>query len=206
MLAATIVYMPGSAGMFLYRVLTLSERTITGTTGADPKEYSRRLTAEEKFERYNNWDGDSWITAESTTLLSFKCSDVDYYHYVDSDLALIDYWHPNEFLDLDLWTDNSFYQYVILIDSTNKQDFLIANQQSKHYNLDWAWEKSAYDSIREQYQDQVLTINFDDFFDGNRFIQAVKKLDQALDLELNYVLVEKLWTRWYNQSLQAWKK
>ena len=125
---------------------------------------------------------------------------------MDSDLALIDYWHPNEFLDLDLWTDNSFYQYVILIDSTNKQDFLIANQQSKHYNLDWAWEKSAYDSIREQYQDQVLTINFDDFFDGNRFIQAVKKLDQALDLELNYVLVEKLWTRWYNQSLQAWKK
>lgn len=198
--------MPGSAGMFLYRVLTLSEQTITGTTGQDPEEYSCRLTAEEKFARYNNWSGTSWKAAESTTLLSFKCSNVDYYHYADSDLALIDYWHPDEFLNLDLWTDDSFYQYVILIDSTNKQDFLIDNQQAKHYNLDWDWEKSAYDSIREQYQDRVLTINFDDFFDGDYFIQAIKKLDQVLDLNLNYELVEKLWTQWYQQSLQVWKK
>ena len=133
MLKATIIYLPGAAGNMLYKTLTLSEKTITGTSGRDLNEYEKKLTAEEKFNQYSSWDSQHWKKEELKHCLNFKLGLADFYYYEQCKLWLIDHWHPvefyNQYITNILWGDK-FYEKVILIQVTpdDHKEFLISNQ------------------------------------------------------------------------------
>lgn len=210
MLKATIIYLPGSAGSMLYRTLTLSKKTITGTSGKDLNEYEKELTAEEKFNQYLNWNSQHWKKGENTHALSFKLGLVDFYHYEQSKLWLIDCWHPVEFYNQytknTLW-GNNFYENVILIQTTtDHKDFLLKNQNAKQYYLNFDDEYQYQIKLHNMFQDRLLTIPFDSFFNKNTYLDQIVQLDTKLKLELDLGLVARLWHSWFQESSRAWQK
>ena len=209
MLKATIIYLPGSAGNMLYKTLTLSEKTITGTAGRDLNEYEKQLTAEEKFNRYSVWDSENWKKQETKDCLNFKLGLVDYYHYEECRLWLIDNWHPVEFYNHYttniLWGDN-FYEKVISIQVTpDHKDFLVNNQGAKQYPADFDNEYHHQLKLQNMFQDRLLMIPFDSFFDENTYLAQIGLLDTKLNLELDLSLVAKLWQNWFRESCRVWK-
>ena len=210
MLKATIIYLPGSAGNMLYKTLTLSEKTITGTSGRDLKEYEKTLTAEEKFNRYSIWDSQNWKKEETKDCLNFKRGLVDFYHYEQSKLWLIDQWHPVEFYNQYtkniLWGDN-FYEKVISVQVTPiHKDFLINNQKAKQYYLNFDDEYKCQHRLQDMFQDRLLPIPFDSFFNENTYLDQIILLDKKLNLELDVGLVAKLWKNWFQESSRAWQQ
>jgi len=210
MLKATIIYLPGSAGNMLYKTLTLSEKTITGTAGTDLNEYEKELTAEEKFNRYSIWDSQNWKKEEIKNFLSFKRGLVNFYHYEQSKLWLIDNWHPVEFYNhytkKILWGDN-FYEKVISVQVTlSHKDFLINNQKAKQYYLNFDDEYQCQLRLQDMFQDRLLEIPFDSFFNEHTYLDQIGLLDTKLNLELDVGLVAKLWKNWFQESSQAWQQ
>jgi len=210
MLKATIIYLPGSAGNMLYKTLTLSEKTITGTSGRDLREYEKTLTAEEKFNRYSIWDSQNWKKEETKDCLNFKRGLVDFYHYEQSKLWLIDQWHPvdfyNQYTKNILWGDN-FYEKVISVQVTpSHKDFLINNQKAKQYYLDFDDEYQHQLKLQNMFQDRLLPIPFDSFFNEDTYLDQIILLDKKLNLELDVGLVAKLWKNWFQESSRAWQQ
>jgi hypothetical protein len=210
MLKATIIYLPGSAGNMLYKTLTLSEKTITGTSGRDLREYEKTLTAEEKFNRYSIWDSQNWKKEETKDCLNFKRGLVDFYHYEQSKLWLIDQWHPvdfyNKYTKNILWGDN-FYEKVISVQVTpSHKDFLINNQKAKQYYLNFDDEYKCQHRLQDMFQDRLLPIPFDSFFNEDTYLDQIILLDKKLNLELDVGLVAKLWKNWFQESSRAWQQ
>jgi len=209
MLKATIIYLPGAAGNMLYKTLTLSEKTITGTAGKDLNEYNKKLTAEEKFNRYSVWDSYNWKKEETKDCLNFKLGLVDFYHYEQCQLWLIDHWHPVEFYNQYttniLWGD-VFYEKVILIQvNPGHREFLINNQTAKQYCLDFDDEYQHQLKLQNMFQDRLLVIPFDSFFDKQAYLDQIILLDTKLNLELDMDLVAKLWQNWFRESFRLWR-
>lgn len=209
MLKATIIYLPGSAGNMLYKTLTLSEKTITGTSGRDLGEYEKTLTAEEKFNRYSIWDSQNWKKEETKDCLNFKLGLVDFYHYEQCRLWLIDHWHPVEFYNQYttniLWGEK-FYEKVISIQvAPAHKDFLINNQNTKKYYLDFDNEYQHQLELQNMFQDRLLTIPFDSFFNQDTYLDQIILLDTNLNLKLDMSLVAKLWQNWFQESFKIWK-
>ena len=97
MLKAAIVYLQGSGGNLLSRSLSLSEKTVAYL----PVEYSQQqpyleLSATDRFAFYNNWDYTNWIRSESLSIW-YKHGKQDFVNYENSDLWLIDQFHPAMF-------------------------------------------------------------------------------------------------------------
>jgi len=210
MLKATIIYLPGSAGSMLYKTLTLSEKTITGTRGQDLDEYKKKLTAQEKFNRYMTWDSTDWKKAERKDRLSYTIGAIDFYHYEDCELWTIDNWHPLEFYShytqKILW-GKKFYEKVILIEvGPEHKEFLLKNRATKVYSLDFDNEYQCLTEISNMLKDISLTVPFDSFFDRTQYLNQIAKLDLELDLELDLNLVDDLWRLWFKQSSMTWKK
>jgi len=210
MLKATIIYLPGSAGNMLYKTLTLSEKTITGTKGQDLNEYKKKLTAQEKFNRYMTWDSTDWKKAESKDRLSYTIGAIDFYHYEDCELWTIDNWHPMEFYThhtQKLFWSKKFYEKVISIQvGLEHKEFLLKNQSAKVYNLDFDSEYQCMSEISNMFRDILLPLPFDSFFDRTQYLNQISKLNTELDLELDLNLVNDLWKFWFKQSSMAWKK
>jgi hypothetical protein len=209
MLKATIIYLPGSAGNMLYKTLTLSEKTITGTSGRDLNEYEKQLTAEEKINRYSTWDSKNWKKEEIKDSLNFKLGLVDFYHYEQCKLWLIDQWHPVEFYNHYttniLWGDN-FYEKVISIQvTTDHKDFLINNQNTKQYSLNFDDEYQHQLKLQNMFQDRLLLIPFDSFFNEHTYLDQIILLDTKLNLELDIRLVARLWQNWFRESSRIWR-
>jgi hypothetical protein len=210
MLKATIIYLPGSAGSMLYKTLTLSEKTITGTKGQDLEEYNKKLTAQEKFSRYITWDSTDWKTQERKDLLGYVNGRIDFHHYEESDLWTIDSWHPlefhNQYTQKTLWGEK-FYENVISIQvGPEHKEFLLANQTAKRYSLDFDKEYQCLNILCGIFGNILLTIPFDSFFNKIQYLDQISKLDTELYLELNLDLVEDLWEHWFKESLLIWKK
>jgi hypothetical protein len=210
MLKATIIYLPGSAGSMLYKTLTLSEKTITGTRGQDPEEYNKKLSAREKFSRYMTWDSKDWKTQERKDRLGYADGCTDFYHYENCDLWTIDSWHPQEFFNQytqkTLWGEK-FYEKVVSIQvGTEHKEFLLANQTAKGYSLDFDQEYQYLDTLCSMFGNILLTIPFDSFFDRTQYLNEIARLDTELDLELDLNLVGDLWELWFKESLLIWKK
>jgi hypothetical protein len=209
MLKATIIYLPGSAGNMLYKTLTLSEKTITGTSGRDLNEYEKKLTAEEKFNQYSSWDSQNWKKEELKYCLNFKLGLADFYHYEQCKLWLIDHWHPvefyNQYITNILWGD-TFYEKVILIQVTpDHKEFLISNQNTKQYSLNFDDEYQHQLKLQNMFQDRILTISFDSFFNEDTYLDQIVQLDKKLNLELDIALVARLWQNWFRESSLVWK-
>jgi hypothetical protein len=190
--------------------LTLSEKTITGTSGRDLREYEKTLTAEEKFNRYSIWDSQNWKKEETKDCLNFKRGLVDFYHYEQSKLWLIDQWHPvdfyNKYTKNILWGDN-FYEKVISVQVTpSHKDFLINNQKAKQYYLNFDDEYKCQHRLQDMFQDRLLPIPFDSFFNEDTYLDQIILLDKKLNLELDVGLVAKLWKNWFQESSRAWQQ
>ena len=208
MLKATIVYLPGSAGTMLYTILTLSEKTITGTGGADLQEYNTRLSSEEKYKRYLGWDAQNWKRQEAKNELSFKQGFIDFFQYENSELWLIDQWHALQFANMHrnqtLWGSN-FYQWIIFIEVSNSdRAFLLKNQNAKAYFLDFDAEIQQLRQLQTQFKDKAIFVPFSSFFDQQMFLHEINRLDKILELELPMDLVASLWNAWFQESLCAW--
>ena len=208
MLKATIIYLPGTGGHMLYKTLTLSEKTITGTNCADLEEYKKKLSAQEKFNRYVVWDANNWKKEEAKDFLSYRRGKVDFHHYEQSDLWLIDYWHPVEFAQMltsnNLLGDN-FYQHVIFIDvDFDHQEFLSKNQETKNYTLNFVSELTQLRQLQNQFRDISCTVSFSNFLNQVSYKQDIEKLNHQLSLGLDMNLVEQLWQAWSRESNLVW--
>lgn len=210
MLKATVIYIPGSGGSFLTRVLGLTERAICGTNGQNLQEYAAHVTAKEKFNKYNNWVPTQWKSAENSCHLGYKLGLVDFHHYEQSDLWLIDCWHPMEFINLrdnkSLWGEQTYEYKVFIRVSEHDRDFLIKNQKSKAYTLDWAQEYAALQNLQQQYKDHSISIEFADMMNKSKFLSSVDKINCQLNLDLDIDLVQQMWVKWFDTSSKIWIK
>lgn len=193
----------------LYKTLTLSEKTITGTSGRDLNEYEKKLTAEEKFNQYSSWDNQNWKKEELKCCLNFKLGLADFYHYEQCKLWLIDHWHPVEFYNqytTNIMWGEKFYEKVILIQVTSAhKEFLISNQGTKQYFLNFDDEYQHQLKLQNMFQDRILTISFDSFFNEDTYLDQIAQLDKKLNLELDISLVARLWQNWFRESSLVWK-
>jgi hypothetical protein len=120
MLKAAIIYLQGSGGNLLSRVLTLSPQTIAYL----PRELSQqqhcfKIEELDRYLLYNNWDSNDWIQTENNIRLWYHCGINDFANYESSDMFLIDQFHPCMF-DYEnkrsmLWTKESQWQNLIFI-------------------------------------------------------------------------------------------
>jgi hypothetical protein len=210
MLKSLILYLPGTGGSFLQRVLTLSEKTITGTGGDDVNEYQTQISAADRLSRYLQWGGQGvkWKHNESRSRYGYVLGINDWVNYEDSPLWFIEKWHPFEYRNFTeqglLGTE--FFQSIINIQVTDEhKKFLLDNQQSKQYTLDWNKDHYELDHIMKAHADiPWLTIPFSSFFKQQEFLDNIEKINQELDLELNMNYVEQLWQRWFAESTKVW--
>jgi len=214
MLKTLILYLPGTGGSFLQRVLTLSEKTIAGTGGDNVDEYQIRFSAAERLARNLQWGGHGsrWKEHERLTRYGYMLGVNDWVDYKDSPLWFIDKWHPSQFRFFkskkqELFGAN-FFESIIDIQVTDEhKKFLLDNQQSKQYTLDWSDQCEHLEHVMKDYADiPWLTIPFSNFFNQQEFLDSIVQIDQQLDLELNLDYVTQLWQRWFAESNKVWKK
>lgn len=212
MLKALILYVPGSGGSFLQRVLTLSEKTIAGTGGADVTEYQTRVSASDRLNRHLQWGGrgSKWKDNERLTRYGYVLGLTDWVNYENSPLWFIEKWHPvnyKMFKEQGVFGENFFESIINIQVGDEHRQFLLDNQQSKKYTLDWDADRQDLDHIIKAHADTPwLTIPFCNFFKQHEFLDSIQQIDQQLDLELNMDYVKQLWQRWFAESNKVWNQ
>ena len=200
MLKCCIIYFPGSAGNFLRRALSLSNDSLI----VDPNE---NIPLGEKFEILNNWKIDNWKKYEKQYLPGYRSGMSNIVEFENSDLKLIDAWHPNEFYNHDIneyaW-EKGKWEYLVFI-NINSQDkiFLTEHQHSKHYSCQWLTNEPAMKKLKNMYPDSI-GINFQSFFHFDLFNAQIKKISDHCQLDLDVNLACDLWKNWYSKSKQIW--
>ena len=207
MLKAAVVYIPGSGGNFLYRVLNLSERFINpGDT--DPNNI-QRMSSLERLAMMNNWistDTETWKDNEDLFQPGYRTSSTPYVDYEQTPNWFLDNWHPNELVsNLDTLFGENFYQHLVVIDALDHKDFLLRNQRTKKYGLDWPVQTQALEQCLTQFSDRVVMIPFSSFFEWALFAQEIERIGDQLDLALPMDLVYELWAKWYTESQKLWQ-
>jgi hypothetical protein len=210
-LKASIIYYPGSGGSFLFRVLTLSEKTIMGTGGTDPCEPITCFTKFQRLERYLNLGGSGpdWKKNEGVARLSYKLGVTEFIDYETSSLWLIDKLHPSEYTHFELqnlWEPHNMFEHFVFVDiDSDDQEFLAKNEKSKIYNFNYENEQILYKKLSDQFVDNAHRIKFKSFFDESSFVQEIQEIDLKLNLELDFDLVKILWRKWFFESTRVWK-
>ena len=203
MLLANIIYLPGTGGSFLRRALTLSDRAIMHDS-------RQQISAQEKFLLYNNWNSQEWKQAEKMYRPAYKTGDQEFYLYEQSNLYLIDAWHPAEFIEHDnlgtAWQTGAWPWLIFVTVEQHHKEFLEQNQSSKSYSLDWQKESESIRYLIDRYHDRALYLKFDDLFDELIFLQNIQGIDRKINLNLDLTLVNQLWIRWYTESMKVWQK
>lgn len=209
MLSATIIFLPGTGGSFLYRTLTLSEKTAFGDS-ATGLNYAQRIDSKTRLLLYNTWDSQDWKKEESKFTLAYKQGLVDFYNYETTQLKIIDAWHPEEFYIHDqnslCWNKGAWPKYIFIQPNENHKSFLLKNQVTKKYQLDWDTEINYMKQLRTQYNADAIDIDFDDFFNKKKFVNSIQRISHILDLDLDLNLVKTAWQGWYDESKKAWKQ
>jgi hypothetical protein len=210
-LKASIIYYPGSGGSFLFRVLTLSEKTIMGSGGEHVTEHSDFFTKTQRLERYLNWGGynNEWKKNEGLARLTYKTGLSQFVDYEDSVLWLIDKLHPTEFAfyeSQNLWqSDNTFEKFIFIEVDSDDIDFLLANQKTKSYNLNFEKEQCLYQQLSSRFDKNKYSLKFKSLFDESLFLQEIQNINRWLNLELDFELVKILWNKWFLESKVIWK-
>jgi len=210
MLKTLILYLPGTGGSFLQRVLTLSEKTIAGTGGNDATEYQTKFSASDRLSMNLQWGGygSKWKDNERLTRYGYVLGITDWVNYETSPLWFIEKWHPFEYRNVKeqgLFGEN-FFESIINIQVVDEhKKFLLDNQQSKKYTIDWDKDQQELECIRETHVDiPWITIPFSDFFKKQEFLDNIEQINQQLELELNMDYVEQVWQRWFAESNKVW--
>jgi len=203
MLLANIIYFPGTGGSFLRRALTLSDQAIMHDS-------HQQISAKEKFFLYNNWNAQEWKQAEKMYRPDFKTGNQEFYCFEQSNLYLIDAWHPTEFLDHDnqgtAWQTGAWPWLIFITVEQYHREFLEKNQSTKSYNLDWQKESESFQCLRDRYHDRALYLKFNDLLNESIFLQNIQDIDRKINVHLDLTLVNKLWTKWYKESMKIWRK
>lgn len=201
MLAASVIYLPGTGGSFLRRVLTLSDKSIMHHA-------NEKLSATQKFLSYDNWTAHDWKQGEKQHRPAYRTGDQEFWRFESSPLYHIDAWHPAEFVDYDshatVWQTGAWPWLIVITVTDQHRIFLEQNQATKTYSLDWLWEKDRLAVIVERYPERVISIPFESLRDRCDFLQHIRMIDQALDLDLDLDLVDRLWHSWYRASMLTW--
>jgi len=212
MLSAAIIYHHDNTGSLLHRTLTLSESTIPLILHENVHDIDQpklRLTAQERFYINRRFIVNQWRQNEYSAILKFMWGYDDFLEYQASDQKLVYAHRPHVFLQeeqaANLW-DPLSWPHIVCITNT-LEEINTLNQPYLHNdsgNLGWAvvqgYMQEAMAQVRNLYKDKVIEVPFSHLFDKNLFIQQVKRIDTALKLDLNYQLVDELWTNWHNDT------
>jgi hypothetical protein len=204
LLKAAIVYLQGSGGNLLSRTLSLSEKTVAYL----PVEYSQQqpyleLSAPDRFAFYNNWDHTNWIKSESLSIW-YKHGRQDFVNYENSDLWLIDQFHPAMFnaetTKKILWNNIHVWEHLIFIKYLDSSVELIKKlaklkrPDMSHVLQIERTELNIFAKMQSTYK--INVINWEHMLEKDSYINAVEHLSRKLDLNLNLTLVIKLWQSW----------
>jgi len=203
MLKAAIIYIPGTGGSFLRRALSLGQNFIVETAYEE-------VDVGQKFALFNNWNSINWKTAETLHRPAYRNNRQDFYHFEQSQLWLIDAWHPTEFLQHDqqgiCWVPGNWNNLIFINVNDSIREFIEYNQQTKAYRVDWQEETNNLALLRNQYKNKIVDIDFDDLCNQQQFLVQVNKINSKLELQLDMDLVAQLWKSWHTASEQIWKK
>lgn len=203
MLKCAVLYIPGSGGSFLRRALSLSDKTIFESS-------TESVNAEQKFQCFNHWNMKNWKSAEKLHRPNFRNGSEHFYEFENGPLAVIDAWHPTEFLradqDQSAWSTGAWPNLVFLHVDSQLREFFMQNQKTKSYHLDWHQEQQDFFTLKNLYRDRAINIDFYELCDRQKFHDCITRLDQLLDLELRVDLALELWKNWFTQSQLIWIK
>jgi hypothetical protein len=51
-----------------------------------------------------------------------------------------------------------------------------------------------------------MDIPFSCFFDRDKFLQHIQAIDHWLEFDLDMIMVEKIWSKWFDASMAVWKR
>ena len=207
MLKTAVIYLPGSGGNFLYRTLNLGPHTMDPNE-LDPLANRIRTTPEQRIKMFNNWgsaDREDWKDRECEFVPGYKLG-TDYYLYEQSELWFVDCWHSSEFLNSIeiLYGKNHFFETLIMIDPTGREQFLLDNQHRKKYGCNLEIELVAHEELSRRYPDRIIHIPFETFFAWETFEPHVIQINQRLGLELPMTAVKENWESWFRHSKNIW--
>jgi hypothetical protein len=210
MLKAAIIYLQGSGGNLLSRVLTLSPQTIAYL----PKEFSQRqhyfkIGAFDRYQLYNNWNSKNWTQTENDIRLWYHCGSNDFVNYESSAMFLIDQFHPCMF-DYEnkrslLWTKESRWQHLIFIRYRPESFGKIVSLASKkrpdldHAKQIYSKELDCMETLIETHQNR-LEIWWEDMLKLNSFLDSTKIIADKLQISLDWDLASNLWNKWHQQT------
>ena len=201
MLKCCIIYVPGTGGIFLRRILSLSSNTICYNS-------KDNVSLQEKIKNFY-WDSKDWKKAENNWKPSYRSGKEDFYLFENSHLNLIDAWQPTEFYNHEkhslAWVPGS-WEHIIFIKATNKhKDFLLANQGTKHYWLDWKNETEKMDLLCNNYP-HAMQIEFDDLLEKQKFAKTLSIIKQNLNFDFDKQRCMEYWQQWIDTSSLVWTK
>ena len=206
MLKAAIVYVQGSGGNLLSRTLSLSEQTVAYLpVELSDKQPTLQMSAQERIKLYNNWNSADWISTEKNLTVWYHYGLQDFYHYENTDLWLIDQFHPTMFKseldkqvlfkDATSWTHLIFIKYkqsslntIIKLSKLKRSDLTHEAQIKKN-------ELVTFNKLINTYP-MAYSVFWEDFLEEDSFIRSITELSDKINLVLNYSLVLELWKSW----------
>lgn len=205
MLKAAIVYLQGSGGNLLARTLSLGEQTVAYLPRhLALQQPTLRIPAHDRFELYNNWNSDNWADSETQIRIWYHCGIGDFFYYQDTDLWLIDQFHPHMFeteIDKKILFD-SVHAWEHLIFIRWKQTSLatikkLAKVKRPDMNHEFQIDKVELDSFEQLISGySAHTVYWEDMLEEDLYMQTVRDLSGKLNLILDFSLVKQLWKSW----------
>lgn len=200
--------MQGTGGNLLSRSLSLADNTISYLPdNLSAQQPQLRLTANEKFELYNNWDSKDWTTTEKSIAIWYHHGKQDFVNYQNSNLWLIDQFHPDAWLNENdkkiLWETDQVWEHIILITWKKESFEQIKNlARLKRTDLNHAQQLPTEIKAYQNYYQchKGLTIAWEDMLDEQMYTKEVQRLSTVLNLQIDVELVRKLWQNWQQST------
>jgi hypothetical protein len=204
LLKAAIIYLQGSGGNLLVRTLALSEQTIAYLPQSQhDTQPIQRVSAEDRIKLYNNWNSKNWTATETEIRIGYHIGSNDFYKYDDSDLWLIDSFHPAAFEnELDkkiLFNDTSAWEHLVFIkwkESSLDTIIKLAKLKRPDLNHQAQIKQTELDVFKKLTVYPGLSIQWEDMLKESTYIKSITELTQKLNLVLNFSLVSQLWKSW----------
>jgi hypothetical protein len=210
LLKAAIVYLQGSGGNLLTRTLSLSEQTVAYLPSCLAlQQTTLRIPASDRFKLYNNWNSDNWADSEDQIRIWYHCGIGDFFYYEDTDLWLIDQFHPHMFeKEMDkkiLFASANSWEHLIFIKwkqsslNTIKKLARVKRPDMTHqFQID-SVELECFEKLMYRYP-LTHIVNWEDMLEEDLYIQTIKDLSGKLNLILDFSLVRQLWKSWKTET------
>jgi hypothetical protein len=206
MLKAVIVYVPGSGGNLLSRSLCLSEQTVAILPDSlAESQPTYRLSSAQRLQLYNNWNVLDWTHTETVLNIWYRTGKNDFVNYEQSDLDLIDQFHPcafeNETRKQVLWESVDVWPHVIFIRYHAKsldqivQFAKIKRPDLKHHDQIYSRELAGYQRLLTAIPNR-LEIWWEDMLQLDTYLAALTQLTRQLRIQINQEQVSHLWKSW----------